>query len=98
MQGLSGRESMATGEGMLFIFPTLTTRSMWMPEMRFAIDVVWLDEYLNVTGVSPALQPCASRQACPSTPSPGAIKYAIEMAAGQAAALGLRSGARVTLV
>ena len=41
-QGLSGRESLPEGSGMLFIFENPATYGFWMKEMRFPIDIVWL--------------------------------------------------------
>jgi uncharacterized membrane protein (UPF0127 family) len=41
--GLSGKESLKANEGMLFIFDTPTTYGFWMKDMKFAIDIVWLD-------------------------------------------------------
>lgn len=42
-QGLSGRETLAKGEGMLFIFEEEAERGFWMKEMNFSLDIVWLD-------------------------------------------------------
>lgn len=42
-QGLSGRESLALEEGMLFDFGREAEHCMWMKDMNFAIDIIWLD-------------------------------------------------------
>lgn len=89
-RGLSGRDKLEGG--MLFIFPDLTLHTMWMPEMKFPLDVVWLDEQLSVVHISYGLTPCRTRADCPSYPSVYSTKYAIEMVAGQAAANGFRIG------
>lgn len=43
-QGLSGRESLREGTGMLFTFDESDRHGIWMKDMQFAIDVLWLDE------------------------------------------------------
>ncbi len=42
-QGLSGRESLGLNEGMLFDFGRQDEHCMWMKDMNFAIDIIWLD-------------------------------------------------------
>lgn len=43
--GLSGRESLTEGEGMLFVFAQEDIRPpFWMKEMKFAIDIIWIDD------------------------------------------------------
>jgi len=46
--GLSYRESLKPETGMLFVFGTVDFHSMWMKEMRFPLDIIWLDEELRV--------------------------------------------------
>lgn len=96
-QGLSGRENLKRGTGMLFIFDEIKKQSMWMPDMKFPLDVIWLDEILSVVHISYGLQPCADRRTCPSTNSVYACKYAIEMNAGDAAVYGFMNGTQLTV-
>jgi uncharacterized membrane protein (UPF0127 family) len=41
-QGLSGREGLAEGEGMLFLHEEPGQHGYWMKDMRFAIDILWI--------------------------------------------------------
>jgi uncharacterized membrane protein (UPF0127 family) len=91
-KGLSGRKSLASGTGMLFIFPSLSKQSMWMPDMYFPLDVVWLDENLSVSSITYGLQPCEPNKPCPNALSTYSVKYAIEMPQGDAAKYGFRDG------
>lgn len=91
-QGLSGRDRLNQGTGMLFIFPDLIPHTMWMPNMKFPLDVIWLDEQLSVVHISYGLVPCEPNGPCPSSSSVYSTKYAIEVVAGQAAAYGFRVG------
>ena len=97
-QGLSGRESLPKSSGMLFIFKTIAKHSMWMPDMNFALDIVWLDEHFSVSHVTYASEPCISRTYCPSYSSVYQVLYAIEMNAGDANALGFSVGKQLYVV
>jgi len=43
MRGLSGRETMADDQAMLFIFPDKQLRTFWMKDMNFNIDLLWIE-------------------------------------------------------
>ena len=91
-KGLSGRRGLPEGTGMLFLFPELKEHTMWMPDMNFPLDVIWLDEQFSIVHISYGLRPCEPNGPCPSTSSIYSTKYAIEVVAGQAAAYGFRLG------
>lgn len=96
-KGLSGRRTLASGTGMLFIFDALDRHTMWMPDMYFPLDVVWLDETLSVVNITYGLEPCADANDCPSSSSVYLCKYAIEMNAGEAAIYGFMNGTQLTV-
>lgn len=60
-QGLSGVESLSEFEGKLFIFPKEDYYGMWMKDMLFPIDIIWIDNDLRIVhieeNVSPATFP-----------------------------------------
>jgi uncharacterized membrane protein (UPF0127 family) len=91
-RGLSGRPSLASGNGMLFIFPRLGRHSMWMPDMHFPIDLVWLNEQLEIVHIQGGLKPCVPGAPCPSYGTERMALYAIEVPAGDVQRLGLRLG------
>lgn len=43
--GLSGRDSLKPNTGMFFIFDEPDTYGMWMKDMKFNIDIIWLDRF-----------------------------------------------------
>ena len=98
VHGLSGRPSLKEGAGMLFIFPTVSRKSMWMIEMKFPLDIVWLDENLTVAHITYNTPPCPNAQHCPSYFSVRRVKYAIEMTAGAAEAYGFKKGMQLIVV
>lgn len=77
---------------MLFIFPSLKKQSMWMPDMAFSLDIVWLDETLSVSHIVYGAAPCKTRNDCPGYSSKYDAKYAIEMLAGGARKYGFAEG------
>lgn len=75
-QGLSGRNSMQKNHGMIFVYDDSDRRCMWMKEMRFAIDIIWLDENKHITHVEDNVNPDTfPRSFCGKTPA----KYVIEL-------------------
>lgn len=42
-EGLMYRESLASGTGMLFVFPEAEVRSFWMKNTFIALDIAYLD-------------------------------------------------------
>ena len=47
-QGLSGRSSIDSHEGMLFTFSGSSTRTFWMKGMLFSIDIIWIQDSVVV--------------------------------------------------
>lgn len=56
-RGLSGRESLEPVEGLLFVFDESKYHGIWMKEMRFPIDVIWVNEDFKVVGITEGLLP-----------------------------------------
>ena len=88
-QGLSGRSSMPAGHGMLFILDSSTEHYFWMQGMEFPIDILFFDEDKNLTEVQPNFMPC---KICLLCKAPSHTAYALEINAGLAEALGIKTG------
>lgn len=43
-KGLGGRENLPISEGMLFVFDKSDEYGIWMKDMKFPIDIIWLDK------------------------------------------------------
>lgn len=50
--GLGGRVSLPEDEAMLFVFETPDIYEFWMKDMKFAIDIIWLDNDFNVVHIA----------------------------------------------
>lgn len=60
-QGLSGRDSLATDSGMLFIFEKSGKYSFWMKGMKFALDFIWIKDK-KVVDILKSIPPLQSGQ------------------------------------
>ena len=52
IRGLSGRVSLESGTGMLFIFEKPERFRFWMREMEITLDIVWIGSNCEVVDVS----------------------------------------------
>ncbi len=55
--GLSGRNELPRDRGMLFVFPTSGNHGIWMKDMNFPIDIIWLDEEKKVVHIEREVRP-----------------------------------------
>ncbi len=97
-QGLSGRETMAQDAGMLFLFEEEQPLQFWMKDMRFPLDIIWIDgqcRLIDVAADVPTPPPNASNEEIPKAQSPLPAQYVLELNAGEWARAGLSPGERV---
>lgn len=93
-RGLGGRESLAEGEGMLFIFPDDAPHSFWMKDMRFPIDILWLSASGEVVDLRENVPP----DSYPTVFRPRiAARYVLELPAGFCATHGVHIGSVAAL-
>ena len=50
-KGLGDRRSLPEGRGMFFEFPVLGPWPIWMKDMYFPIDIIWLDQKMKVVSL-----------------------------------------------
>jgi len=103
-KGLGGRASIPRNAGMLFAFPSDRPLAMVMRDCPIAIDVAFLDAQGRVVAVhsmppEPARAAGESRwdyeRRLPEYPSGVPARFAIELAGGRLAELGIGVGTRV---
>ena len=51
VQGLSGRIAIEENKGLFFVFDESDFHSIWMKEMFFPIDIIWIDESLHIVDI-----------------------------------------------
>ncbi len=92
-RGLSGRTEMKTA-GMLFVFDESDYHGIWMKDMYFPIDIIWIDESLTVVGIERGVRP----DSYPKTFRPPVpVRYAIETEDRYTETFGIGVGAKVRL-
>lgn len=97
-QGLSGRTGLAEGTGMLFVFDTDGVWGIWMKDMRFAIDIVWVDATGTVITVAANVSPSTYLKTPPGVFFPDRpARYVIELPAGFTTTHEVAVGAKVVL-
>lgn len=89
--GLSGRDGLAADTAMVFYFDTPGQQCFWMKDMKFSIDMIWLDEDKRVLKVADNVSP----QTYPESFCQADAKYVAEVAAGQAQKYNLMVGQQV---
>lgn len=94
-RGLSGREDLPGDSGMLFLLPYRGIHPFWMKDMKFAIDIVWLDGG-QVVEVATLPAPTSSAFVPRHDPVNLADRV-LEVRAGMAQELGLKPGFRLIL-
>lgn len=92
--GLMYRDRLEKGRGMLFVLgkESRTEASLWMLNMRFSIDAVWMDRRGKVVDVAENMKPCPSILRCRTYTPASKAKYVLELNAGSARELGIRRG------
>jgi uncharacterized membrane protein (UPF0127 family) len=96
--GLSYRDGLEPGTGMLFVYPEESIRTFWMKEMRFCLDIIWLSD-TSIVG--------AAENACPQPGDPDAellrfesnapVRFILEVPANWLAERGYGAGTPVDL-
>jgi uncharacterized membrane protein (UPF0127 family) len=97
-RGLMYRERLGKFQGMLFVFPKLEVHSMWMPNMYFPLDIVWIDNEKKIVKIEENVSPCSGTHNCTSYSSLYPSKYAIELKAGDADIYGVEVGKNLFVI
>jgi hypothetical protein len=87
-QGMMYRRQVPDGTGMLFIMPDERYQSFWMRNTYVSLDIIYLSADGKVVSIQANAQPLNETP----LPSEGPAKYVLEIAGGQAAALGIKPG------
>jgi uncharacterized membrane protein (UPF0127 family) len=80
-KGLMDRQALAGDEGMFFVFPEEDAYAFWMKNMRFPIDIIWINNEFKVVDMETGVEPCGS-QSCPSFVPQAKCRYVLEVNAG----------------
>lgn len=94
IKGLSGRDPLPENQGLLFIFEKDGYPAIWMKDMRFALDIIWVDrdgEIVHIErNVAPGTYPQIFKPAAPA-------RYVVEVNAGYTEARNVAVGDQTDL-
>ena len=91
-RGLMFRDELPAGHGMLFIHEEEGPLAYWMKNTRIPLDIVFLDKDMRVVEVEHA-KPLDESNVGPDSPT----QYVIELNAGAADKLGLKTGDKIEI-
>lgn len=84
-RGLMFQDQMPLDQGMLFVFDTISQHSIWMLNMQFSLDIMWLDDDGKVLHIEKNVPPCKTALetvTCPSYKGVDNALYVLEVTAG----------------
>lgn len=90
--GLANRNCLNDDEGMLFVFSEPGFYSFWMKDTQIPLDIVWLSANQKVVDLETSVQPSTYPKTFINDKP---AMYVLELAAGRAAQLGLKSGTQL---
>lgn len=92
-KGLSGTKELKDNEAMLFTYETSGNWGIWMKDMNYSIDIIWLDDQKKVIHIVEH----ASPDSYPKVFEPGKnARYVVELAAGYVRRNNVSVGSSVT--
>jgi uncharacterized membrane protein (UPF0127 family) len=81
-KGLSVKNQLRENESMLFVFQEPSRHAFWMKDMKFPIDIIWLDSNSKIVHIVENLVPCPLVLICPSHSPNANSQYVLETTAG----------------
>ena len=85
-RGLMFQEELPLDQGMFFVFDDEERHSIWMLNMQFSLDILWLDNQGNIVHIEKNVPPCKTAletATCPSYKGDNKkAKYVLEVTAG----------------
>ncbi len=78
-KGLSIKNILNESQGMLFPFHNPGDYSFWMKDMKFPLDILWINSDNKIVHIEKNLQPCVFFLLCPSYSPHSISKYVLEV-------------------
>lgn len=95
-RGLMFRDSLPKDHGMLFVFDSEGVYSIWMKNMRFRLDIIWINSDGIVAHIERNVPPCSEQ--CPIYGQGTFARYVLEVNSGFAQEVNLQNGSFVKVV
>ena len=91
-RGLMFRDELAADRGMIFIHDLEEPQAYWMKNTHIPLDIFYFDHARKLVSVQQRVPPCSLGDGCPPFASEGPALYVLELNAGMAEQLGVKSG------
>ena len=78
-KGLAIKDYLNENEGMLFVFDSPQKYSFWMKDMKFPIDIIWINSTGQIVHIEKNLPPCVLLLPCPSYAPNDNSMYVLEV-------------------
>ena len=95
VQGLSDAPAIPIGMGMLFLFEKEEQHPFWMKDMKYAIDIIWLDKNSRIIYIERELKLDTYPK---SFDAPLPSLYVLEMKAGESNKLNINIGDYLSII
>lgn len=95
--GLSNRVMLENGFGMYFVLPTQDYSSFWMKDMRFPIDIIWIDQG-TIVGIDKNCPIPKDENNIPTFRSPQVVTNVLEVDAGFSNQNNIAVGDRINIL
>ncbi len=97
MVGLMHRDRLVNVDGMLFLPKREARHGIWMLNMKFSIDILWLSKSGVVVDAIEKAEPCTSLLGCETHKPRHDAFYILELGAGKTKELGLKVGSKIEI-
>ncbi len=98
VHGLSDRKSLPKNTVMLFVFDGMENYKIWMKDMLFSLDVIWLDEKFKIIHIEENLTPKSYPNTFGPSDSEAKVIYIIEANGGFVQKYNLKVGNFLNLI
>ncbi len=89
MRGLSGTKALKENQAMLFVFDREDKWGIWMKDMNFSIDIVWINKDRKVSHIREEISPDTYPQIFYP---PDMVLYVLELPSGAVERAGIKIG------
>ena len=101
IRGLMFQDPLPYDQGMIFVFDEPGVYSLWMLNMQFALDMIWIDADGNVVHIEQDIPPCETPteiMACQSIVPSGEAMYILEVTSGFVEQFGITKDSKIDLI
>ncbi len=95
MKGLMGHEQLSRNHAMLFTFDNPGYYGIWMMNVSFPIDILWIDDKMKIVDITEVAQPCLLY--CPTYMPEEKALYVLEASSGFVEKNNIRVGDKISV-